>query len=193
MLNSRPEPRYLAIGRILRPHGIDGELRMEILTDYPERVARLRFVYVGNADYMDADVRPDVGIRPDVRIRRYHLRSARLHKDALLIKLEGCEDRNTAETFRGAVVAVSVDDAIPLDEGEYYHFQMVGTRVETETGEVLGEVVDVLSTPNVNDVYVVHGPRGELLLPAIKDVILDLDLDARRMVVHLIPGLVDID
>ncbi len=173
MPKQHPEPHYFAIGRVLRPHGIRGELRVEILTDFPERVGELRYVYVG------------------ARHRRNRLQSARPHRGALLIKLEGCDDRNAAELLRGALIHVALEDAVPLEEGEYYHFQVLGVQVETEAGEPLGEVVEVLSTPGANDVYVVHGPRGEVLLPAIRDVVLELDVEAKRMVVHLMPGLVD--
>ncbi len=173
MPEQHPGPHYLAIGRVLRPHGIRGELRVEILTDFPERVGELRYVYVG------------------ARHRRYRLQSVRPHRGALLIKLEGCDDRNAAELLRGALIQVALEDAVPLEEGEYYHFQLLGVQVETEAGEPLGEVSEVLSTPGANDVYVVHGPRGEVLLPAIQDVVLELDVEAKRMVVHLMPGLVD--
>jgi 16S rRNA processing protein RimM len=86
------------------------------------------------------------------------------------------------------LVQIPVEEAVPLEKGEYYFFQLVGVRVETEGGEWLGQIVDVIET-GANDVYVVHGPRGEVLLPAIDDVILDLDLESKQMVVHLIPGL----
>jgi len=77
---------------------------------------------------------------------------------------------------------------VPLEEGEYYHFQLIGVRVEMENGEWLGQVVDVLAT-GANDVYVVRGPWGEVLLPAVDDVVLELDLELKRMVVHLLPGM----
>jgi 16S rRNA processing protein RimM len=87
------------------------------------------------------------------------------------------------------LVQVPLEDAVPLEEGEYYHFQLEGMDVVTETGEWLGRVGEVLRG-GAHDVYLVRGPRGEILLPAVEDVILELDLEARKMTVHLLPGLV---
>ncbi len=172
----QPEPRYLAIGRVARPHGVRGELRVEVLTDYPEWVEQRAYLYVGPTH------------------QRYALERVRLHQDVLLLKLEGCDDRDAAEALRGALIEVPVEDAIPLDEGEYYHFQLVGLQVVTETNEILGEVVEVMTLPkNANEVYVVHGPLGEILLPAIEDVVVSLDVDAGQIVVRPLPGLLDYD
>ncbi len=167
-----PEPRYLAVGRILRPHGVRGELRVEILTDFPERLAEMDEVYVG-AEH-----------------RRYPIHGVRFHQGVMLLRLSGCDSRNEAESLRGSLVEIPREAAAPLEEGEYYHFQLVGMTVESDTGEPLGEIVEVLSPPGANDVYVIHGPRGEILLPAIKDVVLSMNISARRMTVHLLPGLV---
>ncbi len=170
---AQPEPRYLAVGRVLRPHGIRGELRVEILTDYPERVEELPRLYVGE------------------EYRPYPVRSVRFHKGAMLLSLEGCDDRNAAEALRGAVVYVALEDAIPLEDDEYYLFQLEGVEVFTEEGERLGEVVEVLSTPGANDVYVIHGVRGELLIPAIHEVVRSLDLAEGRMIIRPLPGLLE--
>jgi 16S rRNA processing protein RimM len=170
-----PEPRYLAVGRVLRPHGLQGELRVEIITDYPERLRQHACFYLASPD------------SPEV-VRRYPVEAMRQHKGALLLKLDGCDDRDAAEELRGMLVQVPLEDAVPLEEGEYYHFQLVGLRVETEDGQWLGQLVEVLST-GANDVYIVRGPRGELLLPAVDDVVRELDLASKRMVVRLMRGM----
>jgi len=170
-----PEPRYLAVGRVLRPHGLRGELRVEIITDYPERLRQHVFFYLASPD------------SPEV-VRRYPVEGVRQHKGALLLKLGGCDDRDAAEGLRGMLVQVPLEDAVPLEEGEYYHFQLMGLRVETEDGQWLGQLVEVLST-GANDVYIVRGPRGELLLPAVDDVVRELDLASKRMVVRLMRGM----
>jgi 16S rRNA processing protein RimM len=91
------------------------------------------------------------------------------------------------------LVQIPLEEAIPLGEGEYYYFQLTGVSVETESGEWLGQVVQVLET-KANDVYVVHGPWGEVLLPAVEEVVLELDLELKRMVVHLLPDMLpDLD
>jgi 16S rRNA processing protein RimM len=170
-----PEPSYVVIGQVRRPHGIRGEVRVEILTDYPERIGQHDYLYLAHPETPDD-------------VERYGLESVRPHKGILLVKLVECDDRDTAEELRGMLVQVPLEDAVPLEEGEYYHFQLEGMDVETETGEWLGRVGEVLRG-GAHDVYLVRGPRGEILLPAVEDVILELDLEARKMIVHLLPGM----
>ena len=170
-----PEPSYIVVGQVLRPHGVRGELRIEIITDYPERLWEHEHFYLA---------RPDT---PDT-VARYRIEGLRSHKNILLLKLEGCDERTAAERLRGMLVQIPFEKAIPLEEGEYYYFQLIGVSVETESGEWLGRVAEVLDT-GANDVYIVHGPRGEMLLPAIENVVLELDLEAGQMIVHLLPGM----
>jgi len=170
-----PEPCYLTVGQVLRPHGIRGELRVRIVTDYPERLGQHTHFYLA---------RPD---SPE-KARRYPVEKQRFNKKTLLLKLAGYDDRDSAGELRGMLVQIPIEEAVPLEVGEYYHFQLVGVQVETEDGEPLGQVVEVIDT-GANDVYVVRGPRGELLLPALDDVILELDLEAKRMVVRPLPGM----
>ncbi len=172
--DDRPEPRYLAVGRVLRPHGIRGELRVEILTDYPEHLAEVPCLYVGESH------------------TPYPLRGFRFHKGAMLVRLEGCDDRNAAEALRGDYLYVALEDAVPLEEGEYYLFQLEGMEVFTEEGDRLGEIVEVIALPGANEVYVVHGPRGERLIPATREVVQALDLDAGRMIIRPLPGLLEV-
>jgi 16S rRNA processing protein RimM len=172
-----PEPCYLAVGRVLRPHGIRGELRVEITTDYPERLEQHTCFYLASPDSPEA-------------ARRYPVEKLRQHRGALLLKLGGCDDRNSADELRGMLVQIPLEKAVPLEEGEYYHFQLIGVRVETESGKWLGQVVEVLET-GANDVYVLRGPRGEVLLPAVEEVIRELDLESKRMVVRPLPGMLE--
>jgi 16S rRNA processing protein RimM len=173
MRRRQPEPRYLAVGRVQRPHGVHGELRLEILTGYPERLAQLDVVYVGR------------------ECRRYAVTGCRLHRDIALVQLGGVDDRNSADDLRGQIVYVAIEDAVPLDEHEVYEFQAEGLQVVTEEGLILGDVAEVLAVPGANEVFVVRGPRGEILIPVIEDVIIDVNLDAGRLVIHAIPGLLD--
>ena len=170
-----PEPRYLTVGQVLRPHGIRGELRVRIVTDSPERLGQHTHFYLA---------RPD---SPE-KTERHLVAKWRLHKETLLLKLAGYDDRDRAEELRGMLVQIPIEEAVPLEDGEYYHFQLIGVRVETEDGEPLGQVTELIDT-GANDVYVVRGPRGELLLPAIENVILKLDLDSNLMVIRPLPGM----
>jgi 16S rRNA processing protein RimM len=168
------EYRYIALGRILRPHGVRGEVVVEVLTDFPERLAHLPQVYLGDAHQATLT----------------RVRSCRIKGDVMLMAFEACPDRTAAEALRDQLVQVPLDEAAPLPEDTYYPHQLVGLDVETTAGDDLGRLSDVLFTP-ANDVYVVTGPRGQVLLPAIRQVIKQIDLAAGRMVVELIPGLVD--
>ena len=170
-----PERSYVVLGQVRRPHGVRGEVRVEILTDYPERIAQHDHLYLAPPG------------RPD-RVKRCQVESVRPHKGVLLIKLAGYDDREAADKLRGMLIQLPVEEAVPLEEEEYYYFQLEGVHVETETGEYLGRVTEVLE-PGAHDVYVVQGPRGEVLIPAIEDVILELDLEAGKMLVRPLPGM----
>lgn len=161
---------YLIIGQIVGVHGVRGEVRVSIETDDPERFAILRRVYLG-----------------DER-RRFRVQGTRLHKGQALVKLVGVNDRDAADTLRGQWVYVAMEDALPLAEGEYYQHQIMGLLVVTDAGEELGRVAEILET-GANDVYVVRGRVGELLLPAVDEVVLSVDLEAGRMTVHVPEGL----
>jgi 16S rRNA processing protein RimM len=166
------EPRFIAIGRVIRPHGVRGELAVEVLTDFPERFDTIETIYLG--DQQQAD--------------EWQVASTRWHKDRILLTLPGCEDRTSAEVLRGLLVQIPIEEAMSLPEDEYYPYQLIGLNVVTTEGEELGRLSEVIFT-NANEVYVVVGPRGQMLLPAIADVVDRVDLDTGRMVVKLIDGL----
>ncbi len=174
-----PEASYVVLGQVRRPHGVRGEVRVEIFTDYPERMGQHDVLYLAHSRTTDD-------------VRRWEVESVRPHKGVLLIKLVGCDDRQAAEKLRGMLVQLPVDEAVPLEDDEYYYFQLEGMDVETDTGEWLGRIAEVLE-PGAHDVYVVVGPRGEILLPAIEDVILSLDLEAGKMLVRPLPGMLEGD
>lgn len=170
------QPRYLLIGEILRPHGIAGELKMRVLTGYPERLHAHQTLYL--ADSPEAE-------SPEA----YKLRSVRFHQGYALIRLEAVPDRTAAERYRQLYVMVAMEDAVPLEPDEHYLFELIGLQVLTEQGESLGEIVDVMET-GANDVYVVRGgPYGEVLIPATEHTILSTDVTARHIVVRLPDGL----
>ncbi len=159
------------IGEVLRPQGVRGEVRVRVLTDFPERFQALESVYLGQA------------LTPVL------VESTRLHQGYVLLKLAGYDDRTSVELLRHALVQIPIEEAMPLEEGEYYLYQVVGLATWTKQGEYLGRVREVLST-GANDVYVIRGPKGEILLPAIDEVVRDVDLEAGRLTVELMEGLV---
>jgi 16S rRNA processing protein RimM len=165
------EPRFLVIGRVLRPHGVRGEVRVEIHTDLPERFTWLKTVYVGKNQ-----PRP-VGVE-----------GVRYHKNWALLKLVGYDDREAAGSLRSEWLQVPEAESIPLEEGEYFLFQLVGLQVFTDEELFVGEIGQVLET-GANNVFVLNGPFGEILIPDIDEVVLDIDFDAKRMLIRPMEGL----
>ncbi len=163
-------PELVTIGRILRPHGVRGEMVLEADSDAARALAAGDTVYVGD---------------PPVACALTHVRR---HRDRLLIRLAGCDDRTFAEAHRGRAVRLARAEAPPLPPGTYYWTQIIGLTVVTEEGEVLGAITEILET-GANDVYMVRGAGGEVLLPAAPGVVQEVDLQQKRMRVHLPKGL----
>lgn len=166
------EPVFLAIGRLLRPHGVRGEILMQVLTDFPERLQPGVRVFLGEE-------------RRPIRILQL-----RPHGKRMILSLEGFTDRERVGELRNQVVTVRADDRPALPEGEYYHHELLGIRVVSEQGEDYGELVEIITT-GANDVYVVRSPdRADLLFPAIESVILAVNLERGEMEVRPLPGLI---
>lgn len=168
------DPAYVVVGRITRPHGIRGELRVVPDTDFPERLTSL------------AEVVLLKGGRPTpVRVV-----SVRPHGNNLLVKLVGVDSRVHAEAWRGAELAVPRGQVVSLPEGWHYVFEVIGLRVVTEAGEELGTVTEILRTGS-NDVYVVQREGREYLIPAISSVVLAVEPAAGRILIRPLPGLLE--
>lgn len=165
------EPRFLVIGQVGKAHGVRGEVRVIPHTDVPERFTWLDTIYINDADPQPLAVE-----------------GARLHKNFVLLKLAGYDSREAVEQLRSQWLLVPEEDAIPLEEGEYFLYQLMGLEVFDESGERLGELVDVVETA-AHNVFVVQMATQQLLLPDTEEVVLDIDFDNGRMVVHLLPGL----
>lgn len=165
------EPVFLVVGKLRKPHGLRGELRMEVITDFPERLVAGEQVYVSENHL------------------QLRIRSVRWHDQYLLIAFEGYSEPEAVSSFRNQWVFVRGDDRPPLPDGEYYHHQLLGLQVVSDEGENLGTLIQILET-GANDVYIIQPISGpELLIPATSEVILKVDLDAGSMRVHLLPGL----
>lgn len=165
-------PGFLVVAQVLSAHGVRGELKCRIVTDFPKQRFRR------NAEVI---------LRGATRT----IESARVQGDQVLLKLAGLDDRTAAETFRGAEVEVPSNAAVHLPRGQFYWHQVIGLRVENAiTGAYYGRVTDILET-GANDVYIVRPDSGgrELLIPAIKDVVKRIDPDAGRILIELLPGM----
>ena len=178
---SAGEPVLLVVGKIRRPHGLAGEALVEVYNDFPEPLLPNTVVFAGEA-------------HQPLTIQRH-----RMHNKGLLLTFEGITAPEQVGYFRNQMLYMPAVDRPPLEEGKYYqhgravtyHHQMLGLSVVDESGQELGELTEILKT-GANDVYVVkRADASELLLPAISEVVLDVDLPRKRMRVHLLPGLIE--
>lgn len=168
---ARQLPKYLAAGRVVRPHGVRGDVLLEASVDLAGNLEASATVYLGSAH------------------RRAVIQSIRPHQDRYLVHFEGSSDRGDAEAMRGLSVSILSEGAEPLDDGAYYYWEILGLDVYAAPEEYLGQVTRIIET-GANDVYVVSQEGGgELLIPAIASVILEVDLEHGRLRVNLIPGL----
>jgi 16S rRNA processing protein RimM len=151
-------------------HGVSGEVRVKVLTDFPDRFDGLETIYLGE------EFTPVV------------VEGHRKHGSNVLLKLIGVDQREEADKLRGLLVRVPIDQAVPLEEDEYYVHEIVGLEVWTVQGEHLGRVTQVLETGS-NDVYVIRDGAREILIPALSDVVLGVDLEEGRIEVQLMKGL----
>jgi 16S rRNA processing protein RimM len=166
---------YMAVGYIAGVHGLRGEVRVELHTDFPERFAPGAVLWLG----------------PELEELR--VATARPHQGQMLVRFDSVTDRTQAEALRNRWLLIQDEHAEALEPDTYFVHDIVGATVQTTTGRVLGTVTEVLFT-GANEVYVVaipgEAPR-ELLLPAIADVVQEVDLAAGVITVELLPGLLD--
>jgi len=164
------EPAYVLIGKLQKSHGIRGEISMRVITDFPERIRRGKTIYIGS------DFQPN------------KVTGTRWKNELLLLKLENYNNPEDVRELAGLDVFAAVKDLPALPAGRYYHHQLIGMRVFE--GEVeLGVLAAIMET-GANDVYIIDQADGqELLIPAIPEVIQKVDLEQKRMNVHLLEGL----
>lgn len=163
-------PLYLSIGFLRRPHGLRGEIVMDLHTDFPERMKKGRQVFVGEEH------------------KPMTLANVRPHQSGLLVKFDDIDTPEEAGLYRNQWVYVRTKD-VPLPQGQHYKHELLGLKVVDEDDNLLGELVEILET-GANDVFIVRDDSGkEILLPNIPSVVLDLDIAARKMRVHLLEGL----
>ncbi len=166
------KPEFIAIGEIIAPWGINGELKVRITTDFPQRFAPSSKIYINRQPMT--------------------INSTEWHKGKAIIKLNTIDSIEDAQRLRGQPIEIHHSQVYPLPEGQYYHFQLIGLEVRTTQGELLGTVTEIL-TAESNDNYVVRGAKGEILIPAIEDVVKSIDLDKGRVVIEAIEGLLSLN
>ncbi len=165
--------KMLQVGVITQTHGIKGEVKVYPTTEDASRFDDLKKAYIDSKE----------GLIP-VKIN-----SVRYFKNLVILKFKGINDINEVEKYKKCPLLIDREDAIPLEEGEFFITDILGISVITDVEEELGNLVDVLKT-GANDVYVVKNDEGkEILIPAIKECILSTDLENKVMKVHLLEGL----
>jgi len=203
-------PEHLIVGQVVAPFGVKGELKVNILTEFPERFGKLEEVILAPFNSIEPGLAPRAALDPatvrgtvalpvrvvDGQVRAikppsgptpYKIESTHIHKGQLLLRLEGVNSADEAEALRGCWLLVPRESAKKLPRGSYYIYQIVGLDVYTDAGAYIGKVDDVL-TATANDVYIVKGPgvkdpAGELLVPAIKPVVKRMEMKRGRMII----------
>jgi 16S rRNA processing protein RimM len=166
------------VGKIVNTQGIKGELKVLLQTDFPE----VRFQKGSKLILIDAEQKTKLTVEVE---------SGRLQKNVYIVKFVGFNDINQVEKYKGWMIKVSAADLLELEDDQYYYHEIMGCSVETEEGEALGTITDIL-TPGANDVWVVTRPAGKpVLLPVIDDVVLHVDVAAKVVKVHIMEGLID--
>ena len=171
MTPGEPAIPWVAVGRATRAHGIHGEVAILSLTDIPERFEKGSRVFVG-----------EDGTRP------LTVAGSRRHRDRVLVRFEEIPDRTAAEALAGAYLFVPADSSPPLPEGEFWPHQILGAEVRLESGRSLGRVGEIVRT-QANDVWVTRSDDGESMIPALRDVVVSVDVPAGVIVVREVPGL----
>ena len=168
----------VVIGEVTRPHGVRGDVRVLLQTDRPERFDGLRECLLWD---------PVTDARTPARIRSVR----RQADDAVLLSLAGYDTPEAARVLMGRLIALPRAQAVPAPPGHAYPWQLAGCRVELEDGRVVGELRGVEPSP-AHDLWVVRGPVREHLIPAVPEIVLEVDLDAKRVVIRPPEGLLEI-
>lgn len=167
--------QLLRVGVISSTHGVRGEVKVYPTTDDVNRFKKLKKVVLDTGrEYIDLEIS-----------------GVKFFKNMVILKFKGIDNINDIEKYKGKDLLVHREDAVALEENENYVADLIDLKVVTDEGQVLGYLTEVMET-GANDVYVVETEDGqELLLPATRECILDVDLDEEVMTVHILPGLFD--
>lgn len=169
------EPQMVMVGEIVRPHGLAGAVKVRATTDDPQRFSLLE----------EVKLQRDGRALGEFRVERVQIGNAEV-----FVKFQGVDDRNQAETLRGAGLMIPREARVPAPADQYYHFEIIGLPAYTAAGELLGEIVNIEAFP-AHDVWVIRRGDRERLVPAVKAFIKDVDVQNRRVVIAPIPGLLE--
>jgi len=167
-----PDLEFITVGRVLAPWGVSGKVKVYPETDFSQRFAPRAVVYV--------DQKP------------LSVESAEPHRGRMIIKFSSVGTIDEADKLRGKTLEIEHRQLQPLPADSYYHFQLIGLEVRTVQGEILGEITEIITTGS-NDNYVVRNARGEILIPAIADVVKSVDIERGVMTIEAVDGLLDLN
>lgn len=165
---------YLKVGQIINTHGIKGELKIYPLTDNIDRFDRLDYIFIKEKDMYN----------------KVKVESVKYIKNFPIVKLENINDMNEALKYKNRYLYINRENAVPLEENTYFIADLIGMDVVTTEGQILGKIVSVFSVSS-NDVYEISNSEGKkILIPAIRDVVCDVDIKEKRMTIKLLEGLI---
>lgn len=167
---------FIEVARVIKPLGLRGEFKVVSLTRIPLELGKYKTFFIAGENG---------------RLTEFEVDHFRPMSKSVALKLVGLDDRDQAEQYRDCALLVRRDQLPQLEKGEYFIREMIGLQVFSEEGEELGTLTDVLELP-AHDVYQIESAGRELLVPAISDFVLEIDLERRRMVVRLLQGLRDL-
>ncbi len=171
----RQQTEYVVIGKIVKAHGLKGEVKVKPLTDNPKRFKRLSSVIIER----------NRGELEELEISR-----AVVQAHEVYLSFKDIRNREKAQNLRGAFICIKREDILPLEKGRFYHFEVIGFEVITVSGKSLGFVEEFMDLP-ANDVLVCRKNEKEFLIPVIKDVIVDIDKEAGKVIIQPMEGLFD--
>lgn len=165
---------YFELGQIVNTFGVKGMVKVKPFTDNVEQFEKLGSILVER----------------NKSITEMQIEEVKYHKDMVLMKLKGVDDMNDAERLKGCTIKIHRSNARKLEEGEYFIADIIDSDVYTDDNQYLGKVDDIYNAGS-SDIYVVKDESGkQILLPAIKDVLLDIDIEKQKVTVHLLKGLI---
>ncbi len=167
-----PDLEFITVGRVLTPWGVSGKIKVYPETDFPGRFLPGAVVYI--------DRKP------------LSIESAEPHGGKLIIKFSSIDTIDEAGKLRGKILEIEPRQLQPLPADSYYYFQLIGLEVRTGQGEILGEITEIIATGS-NDNYVVRDAKGEILIPAIADVVKSVDLEKGVMTIEAVAGLLNLN
>ena len=163
------QKKFVVIGQALKPFGIRGEIKVKVFTESLEAFENSSVLIFGETPHK--------------------VESIRSHKGWVLVALEGVQTPDQAGEFSGSLIKTEQENLPGKEEDEYYWFELIGMKVSTVDGRDLGEITRITAT-GANDVIHVEGTYGEVLLPMIEDVVLEVDVEQKKMVVDPLEGLI---